>query len=150
MTSKLSLTFVDYAGKTSDCGIHFPDLNAGNITAQMGLMDGLRDAIEGVSIGNLQTDSRLASETKFAVSNPSDPYANRQIKYMVRCVEANGNPAGFEIPCADLQFLSPNSDNLDTTTPEGTALVSAINAGALSNDGEAMTFVDAVVVGRSL
>ena len=141
---------VDYSGKKADVGIYFPDLNAGNITAQLGLMDDLRDAIEGVSIGNLQSDSRLASETKFAVSNPTDPFAQREFKWTVRCVETNGNPAGFEIPCADLQFLSPNTDKLDTTTTEGAALVSAINAGVLSNDGEALTFVQADVVGRSI
>lgn len=150
MPGKLNLTFVDYSGESSTVGIHFPTLNAGNFAAQETLMDDLQDAIEGVSIGNLQKDSRHAAETKFAVSNATNPFAQRELKWLVRCVDTNGNATTFEIPCADLSLLSPNTDKLDITTTEGAALVAAINAGAKSNDGETLTFVEAVVVGRSI
>lgn len=150
MPGKLTLTFVDYSGETSTVGIHFPTLTGGNFDTQNGLMNDLQDAIEGVSIGNLQKDTRLAVEQKFAVSNAVNPFAQRELKWLVRAVDANGNNVGFEIPCADLALLSPNTDKLDITTPEGAALVAAINAGARSNDGETVTFVEAVVVGRSI
>lgn len=150
MPAKLNLTFVDYSGESSSVGVHFPTLNAGNIAAQSTLMDDLVAAISGVSIGNLQKDARLAGETKFAVSNATNPFAQRELKWLVRCVDTNGNSAGFEIPCADLSLLATNTDKLDTGTTEGAALVAAINAGAKSNDGETLTFVEAVVVGRSL
>jgi len=147
---KLNLTFVDYSSETSSVGIHFPDLTAGNYAAQIVLMDDLRDAINGVSLGNLQKDSRLAVEQRFAVGNAVNPFAQRELKWLVRCVDTNGNAVTFEIPCADLALLSPNTDTLDVTTPEGAAMVAAINAGARSNDGETVTFVEAVVVGRSI
>lgn len=150
MPGKLNLTYVDYSGETSTVGIHFPTLTAGNFAAQETLMDDLVTAINGVSLGNLQKDARHADEQKFAVSNAVNPFAQRELKWLVRCRDANGNPAGFEIPCADLALLSPNTDKLDITTPEGAALVAAINAGARSNDGEVLTFVEAVVVGRSI
>lgn len=150
MPGKLNLSIVDHSGETSTVGVHFPTLTAGNFAAQDALMTTLSDAIVGVSIGNLQKDARFAAETKFAVGNPANPFAQRELKWLVRCRDANGNPAGFEIPCADLALLSANTDKLDVTTPEGAALVAAINAGAKSNDGEALTFVEAVVVGRSI
>jgi len=147
---KLNLTFVDYSGESSSVGVHFPNLNAGNIAAQTGLMDDLSDAIQGVSLCNLQKDSRLATETKFAVANATNPFAQRELKWLVRMRDTNGNSATLEIPGADLALLSANTDKLDVTTPEGAALVAAINAGAKSNDGETLTFVEAVVVGRSI
>jgi hypothetical protein len=150
MPGKLDLTFVDYSGESSNVGIHFPTLDAANFAVQNGLMDDLVAAISGVSIGNLQKDSRKAVETKFAVGNAVNPFAQRELKWLVRMRDANGNPASFEIPAADLSLLSANTDKLDVTTAEGAALVAAINAGARSNDGEVLTFVEAVVVGRSI
>jgi len=150
MTSKLNLTFVDYDGEKSSVGVYFPTLNAGNVAAQTALMDDLRDAIEGVSLGNLQKDQRTLSESKFAVGNATNPFAQRELKWDVSCVDTNGNPAGFEIPAADANLLSTNAKTLDTATTEGAALVAAINAGAKSNDGETLTFVKATLVGRSI
>jgi len=150
MPGKLNLTFVDYSSETSTVGIHIPTLTAGNFAAEAALMDALVAAISDVSIGNLQKDSRHAAETKFAVGNAVNPFAQRELKWLVRCVDTNGNAATFEIPCADLALLSPNTDTLDVTSPEGAALVAAVNAGARSNDGEVLTFVEAVVVGRSI
>ena len=147
---KLNLTFVDYSGETSNVGVHFPDLNVGNIAAQSGLMDDLVEAIEGLSLGNLQKDGRLAVEEKFPVSNAVNPFAQREIKWLVRATDTNGNRTTIEIPCANLDLLATNTDKLDTATDEGAAFVAAFNAGAKSNDGEALSFVEAVVVGRRL
>lgn len=149
MPAKLNLTFVDYAGKSATVGVHFPTLTSGNFTVQSGLMDDLVAAIEGVSIGNLQKDSRLAGETKFAVGNAANAFAKRSIKWLVRLVDTNGNPTTLEIPCADLSFAATNTDKLDTGTSEGAALVAALNAAAKSNDGETLTYVEAVAVGRT-
>lgn len=150
MPGKLNMSFIDYSGEVSTVGVHFPTLTDVNFAAQNGLMDDLVAAIEGVSIGNLQKDARLAVETKFAVGNPANAFAQRELKWLVRCRDANGNPSGFEIPCADLALLSPNTDKMDVSAGAGLALVTAIEAGARSNDGEALTFVEAVVVGRSI
>ncbi len=150
MPAKLDLTFLDHSGETSTVGIHFPTLTAITFTAENDLMDDLVAAIQGVSIGNLMKDSRKAAETKFAVSPPANEYAQRELKWLVRCRDSNGNASGFEIPCANLTIRSPGTDKMDTTSPEGAALVAAVNAGARSNDGEALTFVEAVVVGRSI
>lgn len=150
MTSKLNLTYLDYSGETSNVGVRFDDLTALTFTTINDLMDDVVAAIEGVSIGNLQKDARIAGETKFAVSNPANVWAQREIKWLVRCTDANGNAATFEIPCADLSLLSPNTDKLNTASGAGAALAAAINAGARSNDGEALTFVEAIAVGRTL
>lgn len=150
MPGKLNLTYVDYSGEASTVGVHFPTLTAGNFAAQAGLMDDLVAAVSGVSIANLQKDARFAAETKFAVGDATNPFAQRELKWLVRCRDTNGNPVSFEIPAADLSLLATNTDKLDITTTEGAALVAAVEAGARSNDGEALTFVEAVVVGRSI
>lgn len=150
MTSKINLTILDYSGETSSVGAAFVDLTAGNIAAQTTLMNNLSAAIMGLSTGNLKKDSRLASETKFAVANATNPFANRGTKWLVKCRDTNGNAAGFEIPCADLSLQATGTKKLDIGTPAGAALVAAINAGAKSNDGETLTFVEAVAVTRTL
>lgn len=150
MTSKLNLSFLDYSGESSNVGVRLENFTAGNFAATNVLMDNLVTAIEGVSIGNLQKDSRIAVETKFAVANPANVWAQREIKWLVRMVDANGNSSTMEIPCADLSLLSPNTDKLNTAAGAGAALVAAINAAAQSNDGEVLTFVEAVAVGRTL
>ena len=150
MTSRVNLTLVGYNGKSSSVAVNFDDLDAGNFAAQSTLMNNLSNAVAGLSTGNLKKDSRLASETKFAVSNATNPYAKRGTKWMVKCRDTNGNAAGFEIPCADLSLQSPGTSKLDISTLAGAALVAAINAGAKSNDGETLVFVEAVAVTRTL
>lgn len=150
MTSKVNMTILDYSGETSTVGARFENLNGANFAAINTLMDNLVAAVEGVSIGNLQKDSRIAVETKFAVSNPTNVWAQREIKWLVRMVDTNGNVSTMEIPCADLSLLSPGTDKLNVSAGAGAALAAAINAGVLSNDGEALTFVEAVAVGRTI
>lgn len=150
MTSKLNVTLLDHSGETSTVGVRFDTLTAGNFAAENALIQAMRAAINGVSIGNERGYSLIAAQINNPVGNPADVWAQREIKWLVRCVDANGNASGFEIPCADLTLLSPNTDKLDITTAAGAALVAAIDGKARSNDGELLTFVEAVVVGRNI
>jgi hypothetical protein len=143
---RYSLSFVDYEGSVGTTSVWSPLLNAGNIAAQTAAAQALRDAIAPLTRLNLQKESLLALETKYAVANPTDENAQRGIKWLVRMVEATtGNSVTFNIPGAFLTgFLAAGSRNMDLTLAEPIALVNAIEAFVRSNDGNSVTVSEIV------
>jgi len=146
-TSRINLTYLDRLGKASGPAFHSTTLTAGNFTAQMGLLDDLVAAIADVTLLNLQKDQRVAIETKFAVSLPTDPGAVKGVKWLVRMTDSNGNSVTAQIPGADLT-LDAGGGKMDLTAGEGAALVSAIEAVVKSNDGEAVTVQEIIYLDK--
>jgi len=146
-TSKLNLTFVDRDNEASTVSVHATELTGANFTTQSGLADALVAAIEDVTQMVLTKDSRIASETKFAPILPTDPFAQRGIKWLVRARDTNGNPVGFHIPGAFLDDVGLlTGENMDLTSVKGAALVNAIEAYVKSNDGEAVVVQEIVYI----
>jgi hypothetical protein len=146
-TSKLNLTYLDKDNEASTISVHGVALTAGNFTAQDALADALVAAIADVTQMVLSKDSRIASEAKFTPSLPTDPYAQRGIKWLVRAGDINGNPVTFHIPGAYLGLAGLlNGENMDLTSAEGAALKDAIEDYVTSNDGEAVTVVEIVYI----
>lgn len=144
-TSKLNLTLLDRDNEASTISVHATALVAGNITAQLALADALVAAIEDVTLMVKSKDSRIAVETKFSPVLPTGAYAQRGIKWLVRCTDTNGNPVTFHIPGANLGLAGILvGENMDLTSTEGAALVTAIEDFVKSNDGEAVTVVEIV------
>ena len=139
------------AGKSSKVSVHNVALVSGNITAVEGLQDDLRDAIGAVILGIIQDESRIADEASLSVALPTDTAAQRELKWLVQCVETGtGNSVRFEIPTADTQFLGPDGVFMDPTAAEYTALVDATEALVRSNDGVAVTVTSIKLVGRTV
>jgi len=144
-TSKLNLTLVDRDDESSTVSVHGTALTAGNFTAQMGLADALVAAILDVTLMAKSNDARVAVDTGFAYVLPTDPYAQRGIKWLVRCRDTNGNAVIFHIPGANLGLAGIlDGENMDLASVEGAALVNAIEAFVKSNDGEAVTVSEIV------
>jgi len=146
-TSKLNLTFLDRDNEASTISVHSTALTGANFAAQDALADAFIAAVEDVTLMVLSKDSRIAVETKFSPSLPTNPFAQRGIKWLVRCTDTNGNPVTFHIPGAALALAGIlTGENMDLTSTEGAALVAAIEAYVLSNDGEAVTVVEIVYI----
>jgi len=145
--SRLNLTFLDKEGEASTVGVFGTALTAGNFATQMGLADSLVAAIEDVTKMVLSKDSRIAIETGFNPVLPTDSYAQRGIKFLVRARDTNGNAVTFHIPGAKLDLAGLMvGENMDLTSVEGAALVNAIEAYVKSNDGEAVTVTEIVYI----
>ncbi len=145
MPGKLNLTLKDFEGKPGTVSTFVPLFTAVNFTAQNALMDTLVSAIEGVTLLPKINDSRLSSDVGFAAANPTDPNAQRGIKWLVRMQEnGTGNAVIFRIPGADLALLVPGSENMNIATGPGAALVDAIEAVVVSNDGTTVTVSEIV------
>jgi hypothetical protein len=146
-TGKASLSFLDKQGKTGTVSFYTNEFTAGTFTALNGLIDDAVTAIEDVTILNLSKDERLASVEKFSVSLPTGDYAVKGLRWLVRGVDSNGNAVTMQIPGADLS-LSANGKDLDLTAGAGLALKTALDAVWRSNDGEAVTTVEAVYLDK--
>lgn len=144
-TSKLNLTLLDRDNEASTISVHATALTAGNFAAEDTKADALVSAIMNVTSMVLAKDSRIATEEKFSPTLPTDPFAQRGIKWLVRMTDSNGNPVTWHIPGASLaQSGLLVGENLNLTSTEGAALVSAANAYVKSNDGEACTVLEVV------
>lgn len=143
--SRYNLTYLDRDNEAGSVGVYATALTAGNFTAQVGLAQALRDAIQDISLLVLSKESLVATETTYNPILPTNMYAQRGIKLLVRARDTNGNAVTFHIPGPDLaQANLMVGENVDLTSVNGAALVNAIEAFAKSNDGEAITVQEIV------
>lgn len=145
--SRVNLSLLDKQSKVGQTGFYITQLVAGNFTAVMGLADDVVTAIQAVTTLNTLKDERLAIIEKFAVSPPTDDYALKGIRWLVRGVDTNGNAVGFHIGGADLT-LSADGKILDLTAGTGLALKTALDAVWKSNDGEAVVTQEVIYLDK--
>jgi len=145
-----NLTYIDHDSETSTVGLRIPDLNAGNIAAQLALLATLRAAIEAVVIGTLRREEIGAIVDDIAGVAPANGFAQRETKWLVSGVDSAGLACTLEIPTADLDLLAGGSGALDISAGPGLALADALNAVWRSRHGNAVTVSRVVHVGRNL
>jgi hypothetical protein len=127
------------------------------------------DDVVGNGIGDNVGDLRIATAiltlcnyTKHSVTTevytdvgtlPSSPYAQRELKLLVRYIDAvNGKRSTLTIPGPDLSTLaSPGTDIVDhVSNAVAAAWVAVFEANAASPDGNAVEVVGMQIVGRSV
>lgn len=153
MATKLVLTFVDYAGKASSASVLGPDVQTGPEFENVWnvLFNDIAVAIDAVSIGYWWNGPMHIGVYPNPRLNATSPNAQRETKWLVSYAD-NNDPNGngsFEIPCADLSLLVPNSDVMDLTTGLGAALKAALDAGMRSKLGNPITVTQVKHVGRT-
>jgi len=143
----------DYSNERSGFRVVSPDLTAGNFAAQETAADALAAAVDDLTIGHLsrQTLSNVLIDDP---DIPTDPYAQRELKWLVRYRGAtSGKMYSLEIPAPDVTGnLVANSDLADPTSADWVAFISAFEAFARTPDNPSalVEFVDARLVGRNL
>jgi len=151
-TSQYSLAFRDYDKEVSRVRMSVIQLASGNFTAWTAALDALQTGIAGISIGVAASEVRTASAANLDQSIPTDPFAQRETKWIVRYEDTVTHEIyRNEIPCADLALLSGNSEFI-TAFPVGAlqTFKDAWEAGVLSPDGNAVTVVSLQAVGKRL
>jgi len=128
-------------------------LTAGNFAAQQTLAAALATAVEALTIGELTKQIALVPVVD-TPAIPTDPYAQRELKWLVRYQgDSSGKMFSIEIAAPDITSnVVPNSDVADITSTDWAAFVTAFEAYAKSPDdvAETVTVVDARVVGRNI
>jgi len=150
--SQHSRTYLDFSNEKSSLRFNVQAITAANIVATQALITDIGLALLDLSRANLD---RFQTVLEFVASNPSaptDPYAQREIKWLVNYRDTtNGRMYQMEIPAAELTGnLLPGTDKADLASADWVAFVTAFEAGAKSQDGNAIEVVSAFVVGRNI
>jgi len=146
MTSLYSLTAVDNDNKTATFSIRGVTLTAGNITAEVAKAAAIRAAVEAISLLPTKNESLQAIDNGYSPALPTDPYAERGIKFLVRGVDTNGNPQRFHISGGDKSGAFMLGDTVDLASTEGAALVTALENFWVSNAGLGVTVLEVVYI----
>lgn len=145
------ISFNDYSSEVSTVAVNVTTPADGAaydawLTAQQGLID----AIAGVSIGEERKRSLYVVDTATVSDKPSDPFAQRETKWMVRYIQLDGKRGSFEIPCADLSLLNTDGETMNISAGAGAALVTAIEGNVRGTDGELVNVDTIFHVGRNI
>lgn len=150
MTSRLTLTVRDYSNELSTVSLPGLDLTAANFDAQDALWDALQTAIDAIIIGIISDRKLLAQDIDVSPDLPTNAFAQRELKWLVRWV---GNVTGqhtSEIPTPDATLTLAGTDNLNLGVGAGAAFVTAFEA-VVRDEGDASSDVQSVIlVGRKL
>jgi len=150
---KLVLTYRDYGttGERSTAIFEGVDFTALNFDAQVTAQNALRDAVNAITLGELTKVTRIAVESPQPGANPASPFAQRELKWLVRYRDdVTGKRATLEIPCADLAKLDPNNQDIaDVTDTDIAAFIAAFEAYVLGPSGNNAVVDQIVFVGRN-
>lgn len=143
----------DYSDEKSSFGVTSVALTAANIVAQTTAAGNLAGAVEGLSIGSL-TKQTISQVLLDAPAIPSNPYAQREMKWLVTYAQvSNGKQFQVEIAAPDItDNVIPNTDVADITSTDWVAFKGAFEAFARSPDDstEAVALIRAELVGRNI
>ncbi len=154
MAGEVTYVFRDFSDEASSSSLQSRQATAANFDAITGELDTLQTAIVDLSTGVLQRRLWNAQITEVASTLPTDPYAQRERKWLVKLVDTAGNPATMEIPCADLDdptILAAGTDQANMAHADWVAFAAAIDTiFQHRSSGLALTVVSAVLVGRNI
>lgn len=146
---RMTLSYLDYDSEGSSVSVRTIDLTAANFDANITALNGLKDAVEAVTLAALQKQAIVAVETEVSDPLPASQYAQRESKWLVKYQQADGQFGSFEIPAADLTLLVSHSELMNVSAGAGQTLVTAINGNVYGRDGALVTVVEIQHVGRS-
>lgn len=154
MAAKVQVRIKDASDEYTSVGFRHADID--DVTVTFGDVDTFADTlvthIEAHSLGTVSQvyasqDTQAKDETR-----PSNAFAQRELGFRFYYTDTVTQESGsFTIGTADLGIGSylPGSDALDLTAAPTAAMVTYLEANALSRDGNAITIDRAIVVGRN-
>lgn len=153
----VSFGWKDYDSEGSKTSINIAEVTELTLAAQSIAVGNLRTAMDGLTLAPV-SKATLSDELYNTEVIPTNPFAQREIKWVVIVQDASGNKfKANEIPTADLDILEGGSKYIIKggvvtvvgAATEVNAFITAYEALALSQSGEALTIVDMYQVGRN-
>lgn len=150
MAGAYNLFYRDYDSEGSSVGFHVAEPT--DLGAWTSALEALRDAVEAVSLCQLGKETLIADVRMVSKAPAIDPEAQRELKWLVRGYDlVTFAPWSAEIPGADVNLLDPNNRAyMDPTSAEYAALVTQIEATALTIAGNGIVVENIALVGRTL
>jgi hypothetical protein len=149
MPGEYKLSFRDNSREIARTQVHLGDITAVSLPGALTAVGNLRAAIGDITLGYFAAESLLVDETTLSGDAPTDPTAQRGIKWTVGYIDtmqwlpapapANTIPnPGYQkiftiqIPTADISLLISGQEDLDLTAGVGLAFKTAFDATARS------------------
>lgn len=153
MAGKLLLTYADYGGEKSSFQIPVLNYTAANFDANETLVDALVNAVDALTLGLEVKQIRSHSDSGTGSGQSSNVNAHRELKWLITFsddvtdkVYQREMPAPLLNANTLLQDIGGNANVGDTLW---TDFITAFEAAAVSEDGNAVSFVSARYVGRN-
>lgn len=150
---KYQVLYRDYTGETSPFAVYMPELSAATFDAITGDLEDLGTATNALSRGQPAKSTLIAQINTISAANASDSTAQREMKWLVTYEDTTTHKLyTLEIPCADISAanLLGNTDNANLASTEWAAWVTAFEAVAVTEVGNAVNVLRAKFVGRNL
>lgn len=147
----LTATIRDNSDELSRMSFRVDDLDGADVwTVVTGLASSLETAIEALSIGTLAGIVYSQNAVAEDASTPANGFAQREQGIRFFYTDTAGFKGNVTLPAADLgTYAVQGQDRVDLTDVDIAAMVSWIEANALSNHGNAVTVNYGVIVGRN-
>jgi len=150
MASRFTLSIRDYSNEMSTFSVPGLDLTAANFDAQDGLWDTLQSAIDGVIVGVIGQRKLLAQDIEVSVDLPTNAFAQRELKWLVRWSGNNSGLHTSELPTPDASLTLAGTDNMNIGSGAGLTFANAFEA-VVRGPGDTSVEVQSVIlVGRTL
>ena len=150
-------TWHDYDGEPARTTFNTVEIDETNLVAQAAAANALRTAINALTLAPVES-AMITDRIWDAVTTINNPFAQREIKWVVIVQDAEGNKfKANEFPMADLDLLENNSKylvksgNVVVTAASAAvqAFITAYEAFAVGNTGLALSVWDVYQVGRN-
>ena len=150
--SKQILSYRDKSGETSTISLNYIDVAAGggNFDAVLALQDAVHDAIETITLC-VTSGNKLQQHVSGSAATPGNNAAQREFGLRIHLVDLTEDRRSFfTIPAPDLvnMTIPDNTDIVPLTETLVADLVTAVEAGVKSRDGNAVTVEKVTIVGR--
>lgn len=158
MPGRVTMKYNDAGGESSTVSVHCVTLSAANfdgIVGAAGDVDQLRDAIEDLTLGELDGVKVVARDSDSGAAKATAPEAMRELKWLctyeddVSLLQYN-----FEIPCPDITIAAlydaTEQKNALLAHASWVTFITEFETLARSPTGAAVTFIGARIVGRNL
>ena len=154
-TGKAKISLIDKSRETNGFGFYTPELNSGNVAGYNGisavLIDNIVQAVQAVCLSVVKSASVAAFSEQLSVTPPTDGEAQNEKRLLVKYSDTvTGFKGRMEIPGFDIgTHAQDGTDAIDYSAGTMAALVTALEAGAVSRLGNPITVYSCVFVGRN-
>lgn len=142
----IDFELLDYSESKSSFSVYNGAITALSLPGFLTQLGALRTALAGIVIGTIRRERWVGDETILSNVPPSNPNAQRELKWMIHFETVAGDEEYAEatIAAPDTTLLQANSDEIDYVNADVAAFITAFEAIARVHDND----VDAVVVTR--
>ncbi len=143
MSGEYKLSIRDNSREIGRTQVHLGDITAVSLPGTLTAVGNLRTSIANITLGYFASESLLVDETTLTGDAPTDPLAQRGVKWTVGYIDTTqwanaptntiSNPGyqkifTLQIPTADLSLLPTGQEELDLTVNPGLAFKTNFDA----------------------